>query len=107
MRGYRVELLPIEAAHAAIVVSFDLESRRSERKCRKLRDRPGRHEGDHYSFASYVQAGEARSSGQKNVRGGGQLRLAQYNFALGEVGDLQCGYEISLSELESQENAFR
>ena len=95
MRGDGVELLPTEAAHAAIVVGLDLESRRSERKGRKFRDRPGRQERDHYPLGSYVKAAQAGSSGQKNVRGGGQRRLTQDNFSLGEVGDLQCGYEIS------------
>ena len=95
MRGDGVELLPTEAAHAAIVVGLDLESRGSKRKRREFRDRPGRQEGDYYPLGSYVKAGQAGSSGQKNVRGGGQLRLTQDNLSLGEVGNLQCGYEIS------------
>ena len=36
-----VELLPTEAAHAAIVISLDLKSRGSERERREFRDRSG------------------------------------------------------------------
>jgi|SRR5271154_6213469 len=83
-----VELLPGKATQAAIVVGFDLKSGGSEWKRRKFRYRPRRQERDNYPVASNVQTGEARRSGEKNVRAGGQLRLAQDNFTLGEVGDL-------------------
>ena len=96
MRRDFIELLPTETTHTAIVVGLDLESRRSEWKRRELRDRPGRQERDHHPLVSYIKATQASSSGQKNVRRRGQRRLAQNNFPLGEVGDLQCGYEISL-----------
>ncbi len=90
MRRDVIELFPTETTHAAIVVGLDLESGGSEWKRRELRDRPGRQERDHHPLGSYIEAGQASSSGQKNVRRGGQLRLAQYDFASGEVGNLQC-----------------
>ncbi len=89
-----VELLPTKAAHAAIVIGLNLESRRSERKGRKLRDRSGREERDHHPFASNIQAGDTSRTGQENVGIGGEFRLPQDNFALAEVRDLECGYEL-------------
>src|ERR1022692_1681998 len=90
MRSDVVELVPTTTAQAAIVVSLNLESRWSEWKRRELRDWPRRQERDHYPFGSYVQAGEAGRSGEKNVCIGGQLRLTHDNLMLREVGGLQC-----------------
>lgn len=59
MRGDDVELLPTNAAYAAIVIGLDLESRWGERKLRELRDRPRRQQGNHDPFGSYVEAGDA------------------------------------------------
>ena len=59
MRGDNVELLPTNAAHAAIVVGLDLKSGGGERKLWELRDRPRRQQGDRDPLGSYVEAGDA------------------------------------------------
>jgi len=99
MRGDVVELLPAEGTDAAIVVGLDLESGGRERECREFRNRSGGQERHHYAIASNVQTGEACRSGEKNVRIGSQIGLAQDNFALGEIGDLQRGYKVSFVEI--------
>ncbi len=107
MGGNAVELLPSEAAHAAIVVSLDLESRWSERKGRKFRDRPGRQERDQYAFSLCVQASEASRSGEKNVRCRGELRFPQDNFTLGKVGDLECGGKVKFVGIGEPGKCFK
>lgn len=54
MLGNMVELLPTKTADPAIVVSLDLKSRGSKRKNRKLRNRAGRQQRDHYSFGPNI-----------------------------------------------------
>lgn len=95
MGGKAVELLPTQAAHPAIVISLNLKSRRREGKRRKLRDRTRWEERNHYSFASNIQTSDTSRTGEENVGIGGQLRLAQDNFALTEVRDLKCGYQLA------------
>src|SRR5580658_5699194 len=94
MRGDVVELLPAKGTDAAIIVRLNLESRWSEGQRREFRNRPGRQQRDHHALSSNVQAGEAGRSSEKNVRVGGQFRLAQDHLALGKVGDLQGGYKV-------------
>src|SRR4029077_10248404 len=85
LRADAVELLPSEAAHAAIVVSLNLESRRSKWKRRDLRNRPGREQRDRHTLGFYVQATETRRPCEKNVRSGNHLRLAQ-NYLVFRIG---------------------
>jgi hypothetical protein len=95
MRSEVVELFPAQGTNTAIVVGLDLESRRSERKRREFRNRSGRQERNHHPFGPYIQTSDAGRSSQEDVGIGGQLRLPQDNFALAEVGDLECGYEMT------------
>ena len=95
MRGKVIELLPTEAADAAIVIRLNLKARRSEREGRKLRNRAGRQEGDHHPLAPHIETGNAGGTGEENVRIGGELGFAQDNLALREVSDLQSGYQTA------------
>lgn len=88
MRGNLIEAIPSDAAYPAVIIGFDLESRRGERERGKLRDWSGRQERDQDVLGSNVQARNACGSSQKDVRTGGQLRFAHDYVMPGEVGGL-------------------
>lgn len=95
MCGDDVEPLPTNAAHAAIAIGLYLKSSWCERKLRELRDRSRRQQGDHDTLGSHIETCEASGSGEQNVCGSGEIRLAHYNIMLEEVGSLERRQKVS------------